>query len=60
MGLCFSVPKGKKINPSLTNIFKEIASDTGDCKGRQHGDLTGWAKQGLGIYIYLYTKESFS
>lgn len=46
MGLSFSVPKGKEKPPSLVNIYKEIEKETGD-KMPEHGDLTGWAKQGV-------------
>ena len=46
MGLSFSVPKGIEIPPSLKNIYKEISSETGFTMPN-HGDLTGWAKQGV-------------
>ena len=46
MGLSFSVPKGEKIPPSLVNIYKEITSETG-LSMPSHGDLTGWANQGV-------------
>lgn len=46
MGLSFSVPKGEKIPPSLVNIYKELEKETGE-KMPSHGDLTGWAKQGV-------------
>ncbi len=46
MGLSFSVPKGIDKPPSLVNMFKELASETG-CATPQSGDLTGWAKQGV-------------
>ncbi len=46
MGLSFSVPKGVKIPPSLVNIYKEIENETG-LKMPLHGELTGWAKQGV-------------
>ena len=46
MGLSFSVPKGQKIPPSLVNIYKEIEKETG-ANMPSHGDLTGWAKQGV-------------
>ena len=46
MGLSFSVPRGQKIPPSLVNIYKEISSETG-LSMPTHGDLTGWAKQGV-------------
>ena len=48
--MAFSVPKDKKINPSLENIFKEIKEDVGQCKNRieeNNGDLSGWAEQGI-------------
>lgn len=46
MGLSFSVNKGIKIPPSLVNIYKEIESEYGQSMPN-HGDLTGWAKQGV-------------
>ena len=47
-GLCFSVPKSiKKIPPSLRNIYKEIEKEYCPMKMPSHGDLTGWAKQGV-------------
>ncbi len=46
MGLCFSVPKGIQVPPSLQNIFKELKADTGMLIPN-HGDLTAWAKQGV-------------
>lgn len=45
-GLCFSVKKGVPLPPSLVNIYKEINDDLG-VKMPDHGDLTGWAKQGV-------------
>ncbi len=45
-GLCFSVRKGVRNPPSLINIYKEIEDSCG-IKMPQHGDLTGWAKQGV-------------
>lgn len=45
-GLCFSVPKGVDIPPSLRNIFKELYSDLGITKPN-HGNLEAWAKQGV-------------
>lgn len=43
MGMCFSVPNGNKKQPSLQNIFKELASDLG--VQRTETDLTPWAEQ---------------
>lgn len=45
-GLCFSVHKNIQQPPSLQNIFKEIKSDLGHPLP-QHGDLSGWADQGV-------------
>ena len=45
-GLCFSVKKGVPLPPSLINIYKEITDDLGVAMP-QHGDLTGWARQGV-------------
>lgn len=45
-GLCFSVHENVALPPSLINIFKELADDTG-CPVRQNGDLSDWAKQGV-------------
>jgi len=46
-GLCFSVPEGVKVPPSLVNIIKEINSDLGAQIPTDRGDLTGWADQGV-------------
>lgn len=45
-GLCFSVPNGITPPPSLVNIYKEIADDTGR-PSATNGDLTSWAQQGV-------------
>jgi len=45
-GLCFAVPNGIKIPPSLRNIFKELHSDLG-IEPSTSGDLTSWAQQGV-------------
>lgn len=45
-GLAFSVQQGTRIPPSLRNIDKELADDIG-CPVPSHGDLTGWAQQGV-------------
>ncbi len=57
MGLCFSVPKGEKIPPSLNNIFKAIYNDYG-FPPPSHGDLTSWAKQGVLMLNTVLTVES--
>ena len=45
-GLCFSVKKGVEPPPSLVNIYKELQDDVG-ITPPPHGELTGWAKQGV-------------
>ncbi len=45
-GLCFSVPKGVRVPPSLKNIYKELQSDLG-FTAPNHGHLISWAKQGV-------------
>lgn len=45
-GLAFSISDGCPIQPSLTNIFKELVKDIG-CEFPKSGDLTPWANQGV-------------
>lgn len=45
-GLSFSVPDGVRKPPSLVNIFKELRNDL-DIPEPSHGNLTGWAEQGV-------------
>jgi len=45
-GLCFSVPRGTSVPPSLVNIFKEINVDLG-IPLPKHGNLEKWARQGV-------------
>ncbi len=45
-GLCFSVPPGIAVPPSLQNIYKEIQRDLG-IASPGHGNLTAWADQGV-------------
>lgn len=45
-GLCFSVPRGTPRPPSLLNIFREMEADIA-IPSPPHGDLTGWAQQGV-------------
>ena len=57
MGLCFSVPKGIKVPPSLVNIYKEINRDLG-LPIPDHGDLTHWAEQGVLLLNAMLTVEA--
>jgi len=45
-GLCFSVPEGIELPPSLQNIFKEIGEDLG-LPAPSNGNLDRWAAQGV-------------
>uniref|UniRef100_A0A3P9H5N9 Uracil-DNA glycosylase n=1 Tax=Oryzias latipes TaxID=8090 RepID=A0A3P9H5N9_ORYLA len=46
-GLCFSVKRPVSPPPSLENMYKELVSDIEGFKHPGHGDLTGWAQQGV-------------
>lgn len=56
MGLCFSVPRGVRVPPSLKNIFKELQDDL-SIPEPQHGDLTAWARQGVFLLNAMLTVE---
>lgn len=60
-GLCFSVPEGVAIPPSLLNIFKEIDDDVG-CEPAltraRKGCLVPWAEQGVFLLNSVLTVES--
>lgn len=47
MGLCFSVPNGIAVPPSLVNIIKEINADLSVEIPLNGGDLSRWAEQGV-------------
>ena len=57
MGLCFSVPEGVKIPPSLVNIYKELEADLGVARA-DHGDLSKWARQGVLLLNDTLTVEA--
>lgn len=56
-GLCFSVKKGVPPPPSLVNIYKEIGDDLG-LQMPPHGELTGWANQGVLLLNAVLTVRS--
>ena len=47
MGLSFSVPKGARVPPSMKKIYKEIKNSIKFFIEHDHGDISGWAKQGV-------------
>lgn len=53
-GLSFSVPVGKKIPPSLKNIYKELNTDLG-LKIPNNGFLENWANQGVFLMNAIMT-----
>jgi uracil-DNA glycosylase len=55
-GLCFSVPPGVRVPPSLDNIFKEIQRDLG-LPRPGHGCLTAWADRGVLLLNSVLTVE---
>ncbi len=55
-GLCFSVPCGVAIPPSLINIYKELEADLG-IPPVKHGYLASWAKQGVLLLNSVLTVE---
>ena len=55
-GLCFSVPPGVPVPPSLDNIFKEIQRDLGIARP-DHGCLLPWAQRGVLLLNSVLTVE---
>ena len=47
VGMSFSVRRGDPVPGSLKNIYKEIRSDYPSFEIPDHGDLTGWVRQGV-------------
>lgn len=56
-GLCFSVPEGVQVPPSLVNIYKELESDLG-IERRSTGNLERWARQGVLLLNTSLTVEA--
>jgi uracil-DNA glycosylase len=59
-GLCFSVPTGTPLPPSLQNIHKEIESDLGIKKDFKSGNLEPWADQGVFLLNAILTVVAHS
>jgi uracil-DNA glycosylase len=55
-GLCFSVPDGAGLPPSLQNIYKELHFDL-KVSIVKSGDLTRWARQGVLLLNSVLTVE---
>jgi uracil-DNA glycosylase len=56
-GLCFSVPEGVPVPPSLANIYKELEDDLGVPR-RPDGNLERWARQGVLLLNNCLTVEA--
>ena len=56
-GLCFSVPPGVDVPPSLLNIYKEIERDLG-LRRPDHGCLLPWAQRGVLLLNAVLTVEA--
>ena len=56
-GLCFSVPDGIAVPPSLQNIYKELQSDLG-ITPPMSGNLQRWAEQGVLLLNATLTVEA--
>jgi len=56
-GLCFSVPDGVRVPPSLGNIYKELRDDLG-VEIPPHGNLERWARQGVLLLNTCLTVEA--
>lgn len=59
-GLCFSVPIGTALPPSLQNIYKEIESDLNIKKDFKSGNLEPWADQGVFLLNAILTVVAHS
>lgn len=55
-GMCFSVPPGVAIPPSLRNIYRELEDDLG-VRPPQHGCLQHWAGEGVLLLNTVLTVE---
>ena len=55
-GLCFSVPPGVPVPPSLQNMYKELQRDLGIAPP-DHGWLMPWARQGVLLLNAVLTVE---
>lgn len=57
-GLAFSVLPDVPIPASLRNIYKELTTDIDGFKTPKHGNLEGWAKQGVMLLNTVLTVET--
>jgi uracil-DNA glycosylase len=56
-GTSFSTRKGRPIQPSTMNIYKELQRNIPGFKIPKHGDLTAWTEQGVFLLNVCLTTE---
>lgn len=56
-GLCFSVQRPIPPPPSLGNIYEELSTDIDGFVHPNHGDVSGWAKQGVLLLSAVLTLQ---
>lgn len=56
-GYSFGVSRDDDVPKSLLNIYKELKQEIPEFQQPKHGDLTGWAKQGI---LFMNTSLCFS
>lgn len=57
-GVAFSIRSGYRLQPSVSNIFKEIEDDVGITAAGRTGDLTSWCRQGVLLLNTVLTVEA--
>ena len=57
-GLCFSIPHGAKVLPSIKNIYKELKTDLNIEKDFTNGNLEYLAEQGVLLLNQVLTVEA--
>lgn len=57
-GLAFSVQKGVDVPPSLRNMYKELEASVEGFEVPVHGNLEGWANQGVFLLNTTLTVEA--
>lgn len=55
VGAAFSTRRDARLRDSIRNIFLEVKRDYPDFKIPEHGDLSGWAKQGVLLLNVSFT-----
>lgn len=59
-GLCYSVRRDIPLSIPLRNVFQELMNDDVDFNNPGHGDLAGWASQGVLLLNSILTVRAHS